>query len=319
MEEDVPIESKLITKRIEAAQKAVEAQNFEARKHLLEYDDVMNKQREAVYGTRRKLLEGTDQKEYILNLVGDIVGGFVEQRCPEKAHPDTFDLAGLRTDIENQYSYNIDHLELESLDRQGIADEITEVLCKKYGEKEARIGTERLRYSERMIMLQIIDSQWKDHLLSMDHLKEGIGLRGYGQKDPLVEYKKESFTLFQDMMARFEEETIKFLFYLQAGPPQEAMAQRPEPPEGPMAESAAEEEPVAVAAAAAEAAGGTIEDFTRDIRRQKEREMAQVRMAGAGDGTAEVKQVIKGKKVGRNDPCPCGSGKKYKKCHGRGT
>jgi preprotein translocase subunit SecA len=169
-----------------------------------------------------------------------------------------------------------------------------------------------------MIMLQILDSQWKDHLLSMDHLKEGIGLRGYGQKDPLVEYKKESFKLFQDMMARFEEETIKFLFYLQVGPPQQAMERRPPPPEGSQPEAAEEEEPVAVAAAA-RAEGGTIEDFTRDIRRQKERELAQVRLAGAGDGTAEVKQVVRGQKVGRNDPCPCGSGKKYKKCCGLKT
>ncbi len=323
MEEDVPIESRLITKRIEAAQKAVEAQNFEARKHLLEYDDVMNKQREAVYGTRRKLLEGKDQKEYILNLVGDIVGGYVEVRCPEKAHPDTYDLAGLRTDVENQYGIKIDHVDLESLDQQSVADDITEYLSKRYDEKEAQIGTERLRYSERMIMLQILDSQWKDHLLSMDHLKEGIGLRGYGQKDPLVEYKKESFTLFQEMMARFEEETIKFLFYLQAGPPQArppqaGIAPRTEPdgPDGTMGESAEEEEPVAVGATAD---GGSIDDFTRDIRRQKERELAQVRMAGGGDGPAEVKQVVKGKKVGRNDPCPCGSGKKYKKCCGRAS
>jgi preprotein translocase subunit SecA len=322
MEEDMPIESNLITKRIEAAQKAVEAQHFEARKHLLEYDDVMNKQRESVYGTRRKLLKGTDQKENLLNLVGDIAGGFVEARCPERAHPDTFDLAGLRTDIENQFGIKIDHLDLEALeDRQQMADEITEYLCKKYDEKEAQIGTERLRYSERMIMLQILDSQWKDHLLSMDHLKEGIGLRGYGQKDPLVEYKKESFKLFQDMMARFDEETVKFLFYLQAGPPQArppqgVAAPRPQSPEGPMEGSAEEEVPVAVAAGA-EATGGSIEDFTRDIRRQKERELAQVRLAGAGDGAAEVKQVVKGKKVGRNDPCPCGSGKKYKKCCGR--
>jgi preprotein translocase subunit SecA len=323
MEEDMPIESRLITKRIEAAQKAVEAQHFEARKHLLEYDDVMNKQRESVYGTRRKLLEGKDQKEDLLNLAGDLVGGLVEARCPERAHADTFDLAGLCTDIENQFGIKIDHLELEGLgDRQEIADEITEFLCKKYDEKEAQIGTERLRYSERMIMLQILDSQWKDHLLSMDHLKEGIGLRGYGQKDPLVEYKKESFKLFQDMMARFDEESIKFLFYLQAGPPPQArpaqgvMAPRPQSPDGPMADGAEEQEPVAVAAGA-EADGGSIEDFTRDIRRQKERELAQVRMAGAGDGAAEVKQVVKGKKVGRNDPCPCGSGKKYKKCCGR--
>jgi preprotein translocase subunit SecA len=327
MEEDVPIESKLITRRIEAAQKAVEAQHFEARKHLLEYDDVMNKQREAVYGTRRKLLEGKDQKEYLLNLAGDITGGFVEARCPDRTHQDSYDLAGLRTDIENQFGIKIDHIDLDGLDRQEMADEITEFLSKKYEEKEALIGVERLRYSERMIMLQILDSQWKDHLLSMDHLKEGIGLRGYGQKDPLVEYKKESFKLFQDMMARFEEETVKFLFYLQAGPPQ---ARPPQPtaaphpqPSGPDADGAEEEEPVAVAAGAqavdAEAMGGTIEDFTRDIRRKKERELAQVRMAGAGDGAAEVKQVVKGKKVGRNDPCTCGSGKKFKKCCGSGA
>ncbi len=317
MEEDVPIESKLITKRIEAAQKAVETQNFDARKHLLEYDDVMNKQREAVYGTRRKLLEGKDQKEYILNLVGDVVGDFIESRCPAKAHPDTYDMAGLRTDIANQFGINIDQVDLESRDRQEIADEITDYLCKDYEEKERLIGTERLRYSERMIMLQILDSQWKDHLLSMDHLKEGIGLRGYGQKDPLVEYKKESFQLFQDMMRRMEQETLKFLFYLQArqAEPGELRAAAARALETTGSEGA-EEEAVAVGAPV-EAAGNTIEDFTRDVRRRKERELAQVRLAGAGAAQAEVKQVIKGQKIGRNDPCPCGSGKKYKKCCGR--
>ncbi len=313
MEEDVPIESGLITKRIEAAQKAVEAQNFEARKHLLEYDDVMNKQREAVYGKRRKLLEGGDQREHILDLIGDLVGDFIEARCPEKAHPDTFDLSGLRVDIANQFGTSIDGLSLETNDRQEIADEITDHLAHKYEEKEKQIGPERLRYYERMIMLQFLDSQWKDHLLSMDHLKEGIGLRGYGQKDPLVEYKKESFKLFQAMMARFEEETIRFLFYLQPGTAPSA-EQKPAvliPGEdGTAAEP--EEEPVAVGVSARD----SIEDFTRDVRRKKERELAHVQMAG-GSGTVEVKQVVRGDKVGRNDPCPCGSGKKHKKCCGK--
>ncbi len=311
MEEDVPIESKLITKRIEAAQKAVEAQHFAARKHLLEYDDVMNKQREAVYGMRRKLLAGKDQRDHIMGLIGDLAGDAVESRCPERTHPDTWALTGLQTDISNGFGVNIDNLDLKGLDRQAIADEITETLSKEYETKEQSMGAERLRFSERMIMLQLLDAQWKDHLLSMDHLKEGITLRSYGQRDPLVEYKKESFQLFQDMMTRFEEETIRFMFYLQpaAGAPESARR---------------EAAPVGVLEIKEEARTstpsrdvGTIEDFTRDVRRKKEKELAHARMAGAGDQQAAVKQIVRGKKVGRNAPCPCGSGKKHKKCCGR--
>ncbi|MDA1314786.1 MAG: preprotein translocase subunit SecA [Acidobacteria bacterium] len=312
MEEDVPIESGLITKRIEAAQKAVEAQNFAARKHLIEYDDVMNKQRESVYGTRRKLLSGTDQREDIMNLIGDIAGGSVDIRCPEKAHPDTWDLTGLRTDISNQFGIKIDHLDFDELDQQEIADLITDELSKNYEEKEKQMGAERLRFSERMIMLQLLDGQWKDHLLSMDHLKEGISLRSYGQRDPLVEYKKESFQLFDDMMARFQEETIRFLFYLRpaAAPPEMRRATVTLP--------SGDETGLEPSSTPPQAArnGSTIEDFTRDVRRKKEKELAQVRLAGAGDQRDEVKQVVRGKKVGRNDPCPCGSGKKHKKCCG---
>ena len=312
MEEDVPIESRLITKRIEAAQKAVEAQNFESRKHLLEYDDVMNKQREAVYGTRRKLLEGKDQREYILGLAGDAAGRFVEERCPEKAHPDTYDLAGLAADTAAQFGVKIDGLELQGLDPQGIANEITDFLCNRYEAKSESLGDERMRYSERMIMLQLLDQQWKGHLLSMDHLKEGIGLRGYGQKDPLIEYKKESFDIFQAMMANFEDETLKILFHLQPAPAAGQAAQAPPRPglDGQRANGAgaAVEEELAAA--------GSIESFTRDVRRRKERELQQARPVGAGGATAAVKQVIRGKKVGRNEPCPCGSGKKYKRCCG---
>ena len=315
MEEDMPIESKLITKRIEAAQKAVEAQNFEARGHLVKYDDVMNKQREAVYGMRRKLLQGRDQKEYIVGLVEDLVQTAVEARCPAKTHPDTWDLTGLRTDVANQFGQTIENLDLDSTGREEISEIITEFLTAKYGEKEQQMGAERLRYSERMIMLQLLDAQWKDHLLSMDHLKEGIGLRGYGQRDPLVEYKKESFELFQAMMDRFEEETIKFLFYLRpaAGAPPSEEAPRPVmTPAGPTNGDDGEMVPVGVGGGA-----DSIEEFTRDIRRKKKRELAHVQTAGAGSSRTEVKQVVRGKKVGRNDPCPCGSGRKYKKCCGR--
>ena len=310
MEEDVPIESGLISKRISAAQEAVEAQNFAARKHLIEYDDVMNKQRAAVYGMRSKLLEGGDQKEYLMELAGDLAGDFVDVRCPDKTHPDTWDLTGLRTDIASQFGEKIDDLDLEELDRLAITDEITERLVKNYENKEGVIGSERLRYTERMIMLQLLDGQWKDHLLSMDHLKEGIGLRGYGQRDPLVEYKKESYALFQDLMARFDEETIKFLFSLRAVDP----GQAPSGDDRPLGPRPVESRPPA---AVDTDSGASLEQFTRDVRRKKERELAHVQMAGAGDARAEVKQVIRGQKIGRNEPCPCGSGKKYKKCCGR--
>ncbi len=319
MEEDVPIESKLITKRIEAAQKAVEAQHFESRKHILEYDDVMNKQREAVYGLRKQLLDGTNQKNLILDRIGAVVGSLVESRCPAKAHPDTYELPELFQDIVNQFGVTIDHLDFDGLDPQGIADEITDYLSKEYQQREDLIGAERLRYSERIIMLQIIDQQWKDHLLQMDHLKEGIGLRGYGQKDPLIEYKKESFTIFETMMNRFEEETLKFLFHLQPPDGGGAAAERAQSHTFEVRDGD-EPEPVGVGANGAAKAStmeATIDEFTRDVRRKKERELAQVSMAGAGDQAAgAVKQVLKGKKVGRNDPCPCGSGKKYKKCCG---
>src|SRR5262249_44522040 len=187
MEEDMPIESKLITKRIAAAQKAVEVQNFEARKHLLEYDDVMNKQRQAVYGMRRQLLEGVEQKDRITEMARGIIGSFVDLRCPENVHVDNYDLDGYRTDTLSQFGVKLDLAELRQMNRVEIEDYTVDLLMKKYQEKEDLIGADIMRQTERMVMLQVIDDQWKDHLLSMDHLKEGIGLRGYGQKDPLVE------------------------------------------------------------------------------------------------------------------------------------
>jgi preprotein translocase subunit SecA len=306
MEEDVPIESRLITRRIESAQKAVEAQNFEARKHLLEYDDVMNKQREAVYGLRRKLLEGIDQKEYIQEIVKGLVEVYVNTRCPDKTHPDTWDYAGLRSDVLTTFGVSLDDLDLPHLNRAEMIDEITALLYEVLERKEALLGTEALRFHERMIMLEILDTQWKDHLLSMDHLKEGIGLRGYGQKDPLVEYKKESYDLFEALMDRIEDETIKRL-YLQVGQVTRVPFDEDEE---------VEELQPAMVEQQRQAAVNSMEDFTRNIRRKKEKEMAELQMMGSGDGGAAVAQVIKGDKVGRNDPCPCGSGKKYKKCHG---
>ena len=306
MEEDVPIESRLVTKRIEAAQQAVETQHFESRKHVLEYDDVMNKQREAVYGLRRGILGGEDQRKYILDMVGDVVGEYVEMRCPEKAHPDTYDIAGLKTDIAGHFGVHCDDVDSDGLDPQGIADAFTEALCKAYAEKATEIGEARLGNTERMLRLHILDQQWKDHLLSMDHLKEGIGLRGYGQKDPLVEYKKESFHIFQQMMATLRDETLKVLFHLSVKP---ATAQQPSRAQG-QASS-----PTNGNRGGADRAGEDLDDYAAEAVRQNRRQMSQARAAGGGGGTA-VEQVVRKQKIGRNDPCHCGSGKKYKRCCG---
>ena len=318
MEEDVPIESGLITKRIEAAQKAVETQHFESRKHVLEYDDVMNKQREAVYSRRREMLDGKDQRNRILELVGDTVGRYVEDRCPERTHPDMYDFAGLHGDLHTHFGMDLEGLDVEGLDRQGLADEFTEEICKRYEAKAEEVGLERMRYTERMIMLQLLDQQWKDHLLSMDHLKEGIGLRGYGQKDPLVEYKRESFHIFQQMMDTLDEETLKVLFHLTIKTPVEE-SQPAQPAQRPAAQPAAEAGAATNGSqrrAAPASAVREMEEHARAARRRNREELAHARMAGASAGSTAVKQVVRGTKVGRNDPCPCGSGKKYKRCCG---
>jgi preprotein translocase subunit SecA len=326
MEEGVPIESKLISRRIETAQKAVEGQHFESRKHLLEYDDVMNKQREAVYGLRRRLLEGMDQKNLILeDYVSAILGDLMEEYSPAKGHADDWNIKGLKDAVFTRFGVDFiaEGVKPEALNRQELGDAIFEKLKERYDAKEKLIGPEAMRHHERMIMLSVLDSQWKDHLLSMDHLKEGIGLRGYGQHDPLVEYKKESFEMFEAMLQRFQEDTARYLYLMQiierppdagaAGPPSqggEAAGQGPE--RGVPAQQGGggngHRPPRLVATSA--------DDLEEAFMRRKRRELEQARMAGAGD-VQPVQQVVRSQeKVGRNDPCPCGSGKKYKKCHG---
>ncbi|HKE25192.1 MAG TPA: preprotein translocase subunit SecA [Bryobacteraceae bacterium] len=321
MEEDVPIESKMISKRIAKAQEAVEVQNFESRKHLLEYDDVNNKQRQAVYGMRRQLLEGVDQKERIMDMVRGIVEQFIDRRCPEDKHPDTWDLHTLRNDVLSQFGVKIEMSEFGNLTRIELTDAVYDRLKRKYDEKEELVGPDVMRNTERIVMLQVIDNQWKDHLLSMDELKQGIGNRAYGQKDPLVEYKKESYELFTAMMDRIEDETVRYLFFLQVNVQSGPVLPFPTEEEEEEAERQADERARAEEAAEEQrrqAAKNTMEDFTRNIQRKKERELAELQMVG-GDGSSGPKQVTVGQKVGRNDPCPCGSGKKYKKCHGQGS
>ena len=343
MEEGVPIESGLITRRIEAAQKAVESQNFESRKHLLEYDDVMNKQREAVYGLRHQLLEGIEQKELIVeDYVSNLLSSMLEEFAPEKLHPDQWDINSIKNRLASMFGMDPDAegVDFTQLNRHDLGETLFEKLRERYAVKEEIIGEQAMRYHERMIMLSVLDGLWKDHLLAMDHLKEGIGLRGYAQQDPLVEYKRESFDMFEAMMNRFQEDTVRYLFLMQIigpnGQPLVIPATRqsltqaaprqldaaPQPSSRPSASSLPQNghtPPPAPAAASVpiptRQPSTTIDQIEAEFQRKKKRELDQARMAGS-NGTTEVAQRRTGDKVGRNDPCPCGSGKKYKKCHG---
>jgi preprotein translocase subunit SecA len=343
MKEDEAIESKMISKRIEGAQKQVEAQNFESRKHLLEYDDVMNKQREAVYGLRHQLLEGLDQRELILDdYVGGILSGLLDEHASEKMRPEQWDFKALGEKLTDHFGLNFaaSGIKPEEVSRHELGEEIFARLTKVYEAKEKILGAQTMRYHERMVMLSVIDGLWKDHLLSMDHLKEGIGLRGYAQQDPLVAYKKESFDLFEAMMMKFQEDTVRFLFRMQIiGPDGKPIGEAgtgpsgngglqagiPQRPRGPVPKAP----PVASAAQPPTADGApreiaiptrapstTIDALEKEFHRKKQRELAAASRQGGGEPAAPTQRRTGDKKVGRNDPCPCGSGKKYKKCHG---
>ncbi len=292
MEKGVAIESRMVSKRIESAQKSVEGRNFESRKHLLEYDDVMNKQRETIYGLRRQLMEEPDQREYLMGdppssgVALDLLSDLTKQYLNPETPPEDWDVENYKIQIKTIYDLDADSegINFEKFTSEEVTDTIWEKLKVKYAQKEKQIGAEAMRTYERIIMLNIIDAQWKDHLLSLDHLKQGIGLVGYGQKDPLVEYKKQSFDMFQEMLDRIDTSTIRSLFNLQvvAEQPPETLRQR-------------------------RARRSTSMTFTGPNQGA----------ASAGEEDGKVKTVVRDQpKVGRNEPCPCGSGKKYKKCHG---
>jgi preprotein translocase subunit SecA len=322
MTEGVPIESGLISRRIENAQKSVEAQNFDARKHLLEYDDVMNKQRETIYNIRRSALEGQDQRERVLEIAEDIGRELVDTYCPREQHPGEWNSTQLLAEIHSQFG--IDGKEADAdpagLNHDQLSDAVGEAVTKKYEAKEKQLTPDLLRWLERRIILDVVDTQWKDHLLSLDHLKEGIGLRGYGQKDPLVEFKKEAFILFEDMMARIDNETIRYLFNVQVqiegappqAPPPGAQQPRPTPAAAPRPFAAA----ASAAARASEEVPAQLPTFAREMERKQQRQERQMQYQTGAAQAESPKPVRAGAKVGRNDPCPCGSGKKYKKCHG---
>jgi preprotein translocase subunit SecA len=326
MEEGVPIEHRMVTKAIERAQKQVEAQNFSVRKHLLEYDDVMNKQRESVYALRRELLEGSihytedevlDTRAYLLALGEDLAANTVAQYTDKDEDPESWDLDALETAAAEIFGLEAD--EREQLDFAGkTVDEMTDLVWdqakQKYEKKEALLDDPSILHRvERDIMLQIVDAQWKDHLYSLDHLKEGIGLRGYGQRDPLVEYKKESFELFTAMRDRVEEEIVRYLWRLMpimgdgtsgaAVPAPRPAPRRPTP----MTLHAPSSQPASPFGAIGSSAPPAAPPRSGG-------EPPRPARSGGDDVVRQVKRDEP--KVGRNDPCPCGSGKKYKKCHG---
>ena len=350
MEEGVPIESGMISRRIEAAQKAVETQNFESRKHVLEYDDVMNKQREAVYGLRRQLMEGVDQKQLITDdYTSTILSNILDENAPEKVHADEWKLEPLFNQIYDVFGSRLEtEVDATTLNRHELGEAIFQNLRARYDIKESILGAEAMRYHERIVMLSVLDGLWKDHLLAMDHLKEGIGLRGYAQQDPLVAYKKESFEMFEGMMFRFQEDTARHLFRMQIigpdGTPIEsaeqlaqaqahaqalaqaqqeqqlasANAQNALPPGGPSQHTNAPGARQNVPAAPPNRAPSTtIDALEREFQKKKQRELEQARsVSSASAETNGSGPRHAGEKVGRNDECPCGSGKKYKKCHG---
>src|SRR5580693_5893570 len=302
MTEGVPIESRLISKRIENAQKAVEAQNFEARKHLLEYDDVMNKQRETIYNLRRSFLEGRDQKEFVLERADAIANELVETYCPREQHPDQWNVTQFSNEILNQFGFDPKAVGMDfaTLNHETAGEMLIEKVRARYEEKEALFGAQTLRWLERHILLDVVDGQWKDHLLTLDHLKEGIGLRGYGQKDPLVEFKKEAFILFDELMNRIDTEAVRFLFLVRPAEQPAAASAQPAP--------SAQKPPVP---------RGLSQFSPEEIERKQRRQEQQMHFQTGNTPVEPPKPVRAGAKVGRNDPCPCGSGKKYKKCHGQ--
>ena len=355
MEEGVPIEHNMVTKAIARAQKQVEAQNFGIRKHLLEYDDVMNKQRENIYTLRRQLLDGridlgedefVGPHDYLMTAAQDVLDALMDTHCEPKAHPGDWDVVALKLALEETFGLGVEDLQdvdPADLSRDDLRDALWERIRGRYAQKvqqvggevlqlpeavrETLIGTDRLAALsnapeperdeqagraviepiERNIMLQVVDTQWKDHLYSLDHLKDGIGLRGYGQRDPLVEYKKESFALFQAMRERVDDEMLRYLWRLRPvvsdGSGQPVAARAPQRRATPVTTNRHSGAAPAAAVAARAAAAAMASDTPRPAR--------------VGGDDAEVRTVRRDEpKVGRNDPCPCGSGKKFKKCHG---
>ncbi len=295
MEEGEPIEHKLVTRAIATAQKRVENHNFEIRKHLLEYDDVMNKQREIIYGMRRQILDGESQADTVAEWIEDLAVGTLDAYAAEGAHPEDWDLGALTEALHRQFDVKIAGAQYdEVVSREGLAELVQDAVKQRYAARESELGEELMRALERHEMLIVIDTQWKDHLLSIDHLKEGIGLRGYGQRDPLTEYKKEAFDLFQDMVERVKALVVERLFKVQ------------------VVRDAPMTLPTITAWADAQESRGAL---PTEPRASGWSPASPASAPAAAPRPASAPRTPTGEKIGRNDPCFCGSGKKYKKCH----
>ena len=275
--ENEPIEHGMISKAIENAQKKVEGHNFEIRKHLLEYDDVMNRQREVIYTQRREVLAGQNIRETVEVIMTEMAEDMVATFCPEKTPAAEWHWDSLTEDFHNQFYFQprLPDPEASGLIREMLEEQLKEQIQRRLAERETEFTAPVMEHLMKVLLLQTIDTQWKDHLLSIDHLKEGIGLRGYAQVDPKEAYKKEAYGLFMEMMGRIRQEVIQKLFRVQLAR----------------------------------------EDEVDRMEAEQRRRRLVLNRTGGDDQAA--KPVTREEKVGRNDPCPCGSGKKYKKCCGR--
>ncbi|NLZ18632.1 MAG: preprotein translocase subunit SecA, partial [Desulfobulbaceae bacterium] len=284
MEEDEPIEHSMVTKAIENAQRKVEGHNFDIRKHLLEYDDVMNKQREVIYSQRRAILEGADVHELVLDIMQEMVENIANEFASSSGHSDEWDWPALEERMAHQFNLKLElsDSDKQEMDRNSLQEKLQAAVDAAYAAREEVNGQEQMRHLERMVLLQMVDTLWKDHLLQMDHLKEGIGLRGYGQKNPLQEYKREGYNLFASLIQAINQNTVGNLMRIQLLSEDEL------------------------------------------ARMQEEQRLAQERQLEAAKRVEkEAEEAPKNQpvqreeeKIGRNAPCPCGSGKKYKKCCG---
>jgi preprotein translocase subunit SecA len=299
--DDVPIEAKMVSKAIERAQRTVEDRNFEIRKDVLKYDEVMNEQRKVVYKRRQQVLDGEDLKEQATDAIQAAITRAVDTFLPTE-YEEEWDIGELLRYVAQYYPTETTEAQLNEIgNRLNIIDHFTEEALAKYEEKEATVGAENLREIERRVMLSVIDQKWREHLYEMDYLQEGINLRAMGQKDPLVEWQREGFDMFEAMMGAVEDDFVRYVFHLQVVKEEEPAPQRPRrlqysAPEGPVQGS----EALRQTAVAERAAGGLVDEEA--VAEDEEYVQAPVRVE---------------KTPGRNDPCYCGSGKKFKFCHGR--
>ena len=318
MDEDEPIEHAIITRSVEHAQKKVEARNFDIRKHVLEYDDVMNQQREVIYGERKKILLGENLRDNILAMVRHIIKDEMAQYANEKLYPEEWQLDALIEDAEKVYAPKgrLKKAELEVLARDEIQEELEKVAEEGYKNRELMFGEENMRELEKVVMLRVVDQKWMDHLDHMDMLREGINLRAYGQRNPLVEYKIEALTMFEEMEAAIMDQIASLMYHVSivtpVGPAQEGTVDG----SAPAAEGAAPLPAPVVDAAAQQRA----EQLLARERSKLENHLMNARVSHGDESApaeAKAEKNEDGKKIGRNDPCPCGSGKKYKNCHGK--